>query len=145
MGSTQLVEGDLGTPALLHREPREVAGGQRWAVAQGAGLLPQSHGVATGCAFFLFFSARRDTTFPLDFLVHGKAFLQEPVTFSCVIILLNTMCSRVSFICEFLFRMCQATKLSLATTRKGGWGSHTRGPDVTMVELPLMDGYRRPS
>lgn len=108
------------------------------------------------CAFFFFFSAGRDTTFPLDFLVHVKDFLEEMSTFSCVIILLNTLHSRVSFISQFLFRTCQAggcficisnltaaamasTKLLLATARKGGQGSHIHGPDVTTVELPLMD------
>ena len=123
-------------------------------------MLPQ---VVDVCAFFLFLSARRNTTFPLDFLVHVKAFLEEPVTFSCVIILLNTLCSRVGLICRFLFGTYQTDgcffcvsslaaaatagmKLPLAMAREGGLGSHAQSrPDTTMFELPLMDGYRRPS
>lgn len=88
----------MGTPALLHGEHREVAGSQCWAVPRGAALLPQSQGVDTGCRCLCFLpflvSAGRDMTFPLDFLVHVKAFLEEPATFFCVIILLNTPCSR---------------------------------------------------
>lgn len=104
-----------------------------------------------------------DTTFPLDFLVHVKAFLGELSTFSCVLILLNMLRSRISLICWLLFGMCQSDgcffcvssptaavmagmKLPLDLVREGGLRSHTWShPDVTMVQLPLMESYKRPS
>lgn len=125
-----------------------------------ARVLPQLVGVH---AFCLSLRAGRATSFPLDFLVHFKAFLEESSTFFCVIILLNTLCSRVGLTCWFLFGTCQTDgcffhvsrlaaaamagiKLPLATAREGGLGTHAQiHPDMTMVELPLMDGYRRSS
>lgn len=72
--------------------------------ALGAEFLPKSLGIAQVVdvsTLLHFLIAGKATTFPFNFLLYIEAFLEEMATLSSVIILLNSMCIRISLICQF--------------------------------------------